>query len=216
MITHHLAEEFLIEYSTGSLGEAESIIVASHISMCAVCRNQVGIYEDVGAALLEEGEMTTVDADSFTRILDKIDRQPEAGPVAPDLDRETLQIVPPPFRVYLGGSLSSLVWNWIGPGIREANLAQLNDFQVSLFRIRAGTTVPAHTHARQEFTLLLEGGFTEGDMHFGKGDVSLADDTVTHSHLIDRAGPCLCLTARNGRMKLTGPFLQLLNPVIRL
>ena len=55
MITHHLSDEYLVEYAAGSLPEAESLVVASHLSMCGECRARVETFESIGAVLLETG-----------------------------------------------------------------------------------------------------------------------------------------------------------------
>ena len=41
MISHHMPEEFLLDYAAGTLPEAESLVVASHLAMCGDCRRRV-------------------------------------------------------------------------------------------------------------------------------------------------------------------------------
>ena len=75
MITHHLSDEYLVEYAAGSLPEAESLVVASHLSMCGECRARVETFESIGAILLEDGETEAVSADAFDTVMGMI-----AGP----------------------------------------------------------------------------------------------------------------------------------------
>jgi len=216
MITHHLSDEFLVEYANGSLPGPEALVVGSHLAICAECRNRVETFETVSAVLLEEGEAEAVSPGALDTILAKIDG-PEEEDAAPliEFDRDTLQVIPPPLRNYLDGSLSDLNWKRTGRGIEEASLVRDEDVRISLLRIRAGQKVPSHTHRGEEFTLVLSGGYADGDDHFGKGDVSLADSAKDHAPVADSDGPCLCLTVRNGATRLTGPIGRFLNPVMR-
>lgn len=216
MITHHLSDEFLVEYANGSLPGPESLVVGSHLAICADCRNRVETFETVSAVLLEEGEAEAVSPGALDTILAKIDglEEEDAAPLI-EFDRDTLQVIPPPLRNYLDGSLSDLNWKRTGRGIEEASLVRDEDVRISLLRIRAGQKVPSHTHRGEEFTLVLSGGYADGDDHFGKGDVSLADSEKDHAPVADSDGPCLCLTVRNGATRLTGPIGRFLNPVMR-
>ena len=216
MITHHLSDEFLVEYANGSLPGPESLVVGSHLAICADCRNRVETFETVSAVLLEEGEAEAVSPGALDTILAKIDglEEEDAAPLI-EFDRDTLQVIPPPLRNYLDGSLSDLNWKRTGRGIDEASLVRDEDVRISLLRIRAGQKVPSHTHRGEEFTLVLSGGYADGDDHFGKGDVSLADSAKDHAPVADSNGPCLCLTVRNGATRLTGPIGRFLNPVMR-
>ena len=216
MITHHLSDEFLVEYANGSLPGPESLVVGSHLAICADCRNRVETFETVSAVLLEEGEAEAVSPGALDTILAKIDglEEEDAAPLI-EFDRDTLQVIPPPLRNYLDGSLSDLNWKRTGRGIEEASLVRDEDVRISLLRIRAGQKVPSHTHRGEEFTLVLSGGYADGDDHFGKGDVSLADSAKDHAPVADSDGPCLCLTVRNGATRLTGPIGRFLNPVMR-
>ena len=42
-IKHHLSEDLLMRYSNGTLCEAFSLAVATHISMCDDCRAALGL-----------------------------------------------------------------------------------------------------------------------------------------------------------------------------
>lgn len=217
MITHHLSDDFLIEYANGSLATPEALVVGSHIAICADCRSRVETFEDVSAVLLEDGDTEAVSADVLDAVLAKLDTPDDTGAdeARIEFDRATLEVIPPPLRGYLGDNLSELDWKRTGRGIEEVSLLREDDIRISLLRIRAGQKVPSHTHGGDEFTLVLSGGYSDGDSHYGKGDVSLADGTTDHAPVADNDGPCLCLTVRNGATRLTGPIGRFLNPLVR-
>ena len=92
MITHHLSDEFLVEYANGSLPGPEALVVGSHLAICAECRDRVETFETVSAVLLEEGEVEAVSPGALEAILAKIDG-PEEEDSAPliEFDRDTLE-----------------------------------------------------------------------------------------------------------------------------
>jgi putative transcriptional regulator len=217
MITHHLSDDFLIEYANGTLAVPESLVVGSHISICTECRARVETFEDVSAVLLEDGNTEAVSADALDAVLAKIATPADDTGAEPQIefDRATLELIPPPLRGYLGDSLSALDWKRTGRGLEEVSLLREDDVRISLLRIRAGQKVPSHTHGGDELTLVLSGGYSDGDAHYGKGDVSVADGAMDHAPVADDDGPCLCLTVRNGATRLTGPIGRFLNPMVR-
>lgn len=215
MITHHISDDLLIEYANGSLPVAESLIVASHISMCSQCRDRVEQYEAVAAALLEDGETASTDDDALSAVFDRIEvAGAENAPAPIDLDRGTMTAVPPPLRTWLSGNLSDLDWQQAGRGVEEVRLESEEDTRVSLLRIRPGQKLPKHTHRGNEYTLVLTGGYSDGERHFGRGDVSIADDETDHSPIADAGEPCLCLVVQDNKVRLTGTVGRFLNPFV--
>ena len=72
MITHHLSDEFLVEYANGSLPSPESLVVGSHLAICAECRERVETFETVSAVLLEDGDVEALSPDALDAVLSAI------------------------------------------------------------------------------------------------------------------------------------------------
>ena len=51
-----MTDALLMAYSAGTLPEAFSLTVATHVSMCDECRARLGAFDSVGGALIEQGE----------------------------------------------------------------------------------------------------------------------------------------------------------------
>ena len=218
MINHHLSDEYLVEYAAGSLDDAESIVVSSHICMCPECRARVETYESVGAVLLEGGETEAVSNDALDAVMAMIDKPVSArdtGPKPIEFDRATLEMIPPPARAYLPADLAALNWKKLARGVEEAGLVDDGEMRVSLLRVRPGRKMPAHTHSGEEYTLVLDGGYRDAHGHYRRGDIGVADGGVDHAPVADDDRPCLCLLVRKGSARLTGPVGRLLNPFIR-
>ena len=219
MTSHHMPEEFLLDYAAGTLPEAVSLVVASHLAMCGDCRRRVAELEEIGAALMDVDAIEVPGETALGEIFDRIDNAPDESdvPAAQPIEfgTATLKTVPAPLRSYLGSDLSDLSWKKRSAHMEEARLAQDGDTQVSLLRIGAGRKVPVHTHGGEEFTLVLSGGYSDANGHYIRGDVSVTDGTVEHAPVADDDEPCLCLTVRVGRTRLTGPIARMFNPLIR-
>lgn len=210
MIVHHLPLDMLVDYATGSLEEGPALIVASHVALCAQCRAQVADFEAVGGALLEETPTAAMSDGAFERVLARIAQEPKAEAVAPQTGLAT--ILPFPLRRYVDAASR---WRRAGLGVEEISLALgEGPHQASLLRIKGGRAMARHRHSGLEFTLVLDGAFTDRGARYAPGDVCFAAEPE-HQPLADADTDCICLAVIDGPMVLTGKLGRLLNPWLR-
>ena len=214
--THHLSEELLLDYAAGSCGEAEALIIATHLALCPECRAVVEACDAVGGALLEDIRPTDLDTHSLEAVLARLD-EPEPlapAPVAAETQRDI--IVPQPLRGYLATDLEKVAWKPVIRGLDEASVPIGGSPAKSrLMRIGAGVAVPRHTHHGSELTLVLAGGFSDNRGHFVRGDIAISDAEVDHRPVADADEDCICFVVTDAPLKLTGPIGRLLNPFVR-
>ena len=98
---HHIPNEILVAYSTGTLPEAFSIIVACHISLCDKCRVEVEALDAVGGAILTNQEKIDVDEDSFLKTMELISNSNEK---ILETEKSSKSIYPNPLKNYIGHS----------------------------------------------------------------------------------------------------------------
>ena len=79
MTQWHPSDEQLIEYSAASCSSAMSIALATHLHFCPTCRRQVSEHEATAAVLFEQQPSAAVEADSFSRLMARIQTSPDAG-----------------------------------------------------------------------------------------------------------------------------------------
>ncbi|WP_420345674.1 ChrR family anti-sigma-E factor [Pelagibius sp.] len=224
MPKHHLSEEILMAYAAGSLPEALSLVVASHLTLCPICRAEVEAYEALGGSLMDALDPASLDESAFSSIMaeiDMLDGEAEEGapwggampaPHRPALEDPSL---PRPLRDYLQVDLATLQWRKVMRGVEDTEITLGQDgAKTRLMRIQPGVAVPKHTHHGQEVTLVLEGGYSDGDGHYERGDVQIADPSVDHQPVADQGEPCICLVVSDAPMKMTGTFGRLLNPFV--
>jgi putative transcriptional regulator len=196
--THHLDEVTLMAYAAGTLHEAFNLIVATHLSLCDVCRADAQAYDAVGGALLGD-ENAALSADSLARtlaLLDKVDIDPVKQTVTSDL--------PAPLHDYVGGDLESIRWRPLGMGVKQAILPTSKGATARLLFIPAGAAMPDHGHQGTELTLVLKGAFQDADGYFARGDVEIADSGVQHIPVADIHEDCICLAVTDAPLRFTG------------
>jgi putative transcriptional regulator len=220
MIATHPSEELLVDYASGSLSEALSLAIASHASMCSSCAEAVRDIEDVGGAMLEDCDPAEIDEAALGRLMARLDEPamplPSAA-AAGGLDGASRAIVPPPLRRYLPRSLDSLPWRRVGRLFEEYRLPlAASGVKAALLRLAPGSLMPRHSHRGQEYTLVLAGGYRDGEQAYGRGDFSAKDPTDQHQPVVDDDGPCICFVALDAPLKLSGPVGVLVNPFLRL
>ena len=169
-IKHHLSEDLLMRYSNGTLCEAFSLAVATHISMCDDCRAALESYEAVGGALLDVSDPEEMGDDSFESVMALIESQPTQ---TTQISERVPSDVPSALSDYIGGSLNDIKWRPIGLGVKQSLLKTSGNSTARLLYIPAGTAVPHHSHNGNELTLVLKGAFEDEVARFGPGDVCL-------------------------------------------
>ncbi len=215
MIRHHPALDLLTDYASGALAEPVALVVACHASMCPACHEQIVRLEGLGGAMLDALPPEDVADEALAATLARIDRpEPKAAPI-PAPDAQTRAVVPAPLRRYLDRGLGALKWRWRGRALSEAPLAiGRRDFRVSLFRMKPGRAAPRHAHGGHEFTLVLQGGFTDEGERYDRGDFALANSARVHVQVADDEG-CLCLVVLDAPVRLRGPLGAVANRFLK-
>jgi putative transcriptional regulator len=198
-IRHHLDEATLLAYSAGTLPEAFSLIVATHLSMCDTCRADAQAYDAIGGALIDRDAMT-MDAGALDKVLAGLDSTTPL-PAAPARPRSVL---PEPLFSYVGGDLDSVRWRPVGMGVRQAILRTSKGATARLLCIPAGAAMPDHGHHGKEMTLVIQGAFQDADDYFAPGDIEIADSDVQHIPVADIHEDCICLAVTDAPLRFTG------------
>ena len=211
-------EELLLEYSAGTLSETPSILVATHLALSPASRKLVRDMEEVAGALFSLGAqdaptMAPMDGE----LLSDVRVEPPKAAASTAAETGYSGPFPEPLASYLGHDAENMPWRRKLPGLKEFHLPPLSDgCKARIFKIRAGRSMPLHTHDGDELTLVLEGGFSDQTGSYRAGDVALADPAVEHRPFADPDGDCICLVVTDGPLRLTGPFGRLLSGLGRL
>lgn len=213
-ITHHLDHATVLAYAAGTLGEAISVVAASHIAWCPSCRAAVRQAEELGGEMLLDIGESSVSAhckDSTMRLLDRatLHRFPAATPVRSE--------VPQPLARLLGGvALADLPWKRKAPGIamHDVRLSSAQNGKLVLMRIAPGKAMPEHGHGGEELTLVLSGAYHDKIGRFGPGDVADLDEDIEHRPVIEAGEECYCIVATEAPTRFKSISARLMQPFI--
>jgi putative transcriptional regulator len=213
-ISHHPPEDLLAHYAAGALSEAEHLVVAVHIAGCARCQRFVRTMEELAVMALTDATAPE-SLGTFAAIMAEIDRSPRAEPQgvrAARSDPELAELPEPLQRCEIGE------WRWVAPGLTTRPILLTPDGKRRAFLLHGepGTRLIQHTHTGDELTCVLKGSYTDHIHRFETGDLDFSDEEVEHELVVTDDGPCLCLTAMTGDLKLRGMFGRLISPFIRL
>jgi len=209
-IKHHPSDAALAAFASGALDEGRSLVIASHLSFCAACRNVVRNFEHVGGALLDRLEPAPMRPDALERALAEIGKV--ESPITPT-PRAAARNLPCPLSEYALGP-----WRWIGRGVqrRSVDVATEPGSHVFILSAAPGTRVPHHGHAGTEWTCVFEGAFRHDLGRYGPGDFEEADETVQHQPVVEDGPSCVCLVALQGNLQFPGWLRRLLQPFVRI
>jgi putative transcriptional regulator len=214
-INHHPDEATILAYAAGAVTEGFSLVLAAHMELCPYCRSRMAQASAVGGELLNELQPVAMSENGFGEIWSRIESDPVEvlpEPQAP----APIDGIPGILKPYLPGSLESLNWRSLAPGIRQYRLNGVESGRgsVRLISIAPGTTIPHHTHLGSELTLVIKGAYEDEIGHFMRGDLADLDTSIHHQPVADDAEPCICIVATDDRLHFSGVFSRMLQPLI--
>ncbi|MEC7761066.1 MAG: ChrR family anti-sigma-E factor [Pseudomonadota bacterium] len=207
-ISHHIPDAVMAAYVAGTLPNAFSLVVATHVSMCDDCRANLHAHEAAGGAVLDNMAEEPISGDLRDRIMGGLDDCIDMDTDAPAYARDG--IYPAPIMAALKGKQPK--WKRLGGGVRQCIIDMDREGSARLLHIPAGRPVPEHTHGGLELTLVLQGGFSDSTGHFDVGDVEVADDDLEHVPMADAGVDCICLAATDAPLRFSALVPRVLQP----
>ncbi|WP_187428269.1 Anti-sigma-E factor ChrR [Roseobacter fucihabitans] len=215
-IKHHLDDTILMAYSAGTLPEAFSLMVATHLSLCDTCRAQAESFDALGGEMLEHIDAhagTALRRNSLEATLALI----SGGPVeTPETTSVACPVLPKPLRDYVGGDLNAIRWKPVGMGVKQAILPTSKDASARLLLIPAGMAMPDHGHRGTEMTMVLQGAFQDEDGYFARGDVETADSNMHHTPVADIHEDCICLAVTDAPLQFDSLLPKIAQRFLRI
>ncbi len=213
-IAHHIDDATLMSYVAGSLPEALSAVVVTHLAVCGECRSKVHEMDLIGAALLSNLQPSALGSDMpRTPRRDPLPRVDEGDEILAAVERSG--DVPGPLSRLVGSDLSSVRWKRLGLGVWHLpiQLSGSSHGDLRLLKIAPGQVMPEHGHGGTELTMVLAGSYSDEIGTYHPGDVADLDDEVEHSPVADRKLGCICLIASEEKARFKGPFARFVQPL---
>lgn len=222
MANYHPSDELLMSFSAGQMPDALGIMVACHLEKCTHCQQRAALYDRLGGEILMQTDDAPVAPQLLTSLLSKLEHSGQgavneapANSVPFEADSRIILNLPKPLRRFVTKEFSHLPWSGMSGSLKEFELPfSGNGLTAKFYKISAGKELPIHTHRGNEYTLVLDGSFsdTAGDYH--QGDFILADSHTIHQPKAANDGDCICFAVTDAPLKMTGFFGRLLNPFL--
>ena len=213
-LNNHPYGELLASYSAGSLPLSQALCISAHLEHCDSCARKLQRLNRVGTELMQQLTPSKASDDLKNRLLDRLDSLEDETP-----KHESARVdssIPRCLRQFVDSSYDDLRWKWVSADIRSVELCRdSNGARVELLKIKPGGSAKTHTHLGDEYTVILEGSFSDEAGLYRKGDFIVRDRHDQHTPVATRDRECICLAVTEGPIQFTGPISRLLNPFLR-
>lgn len=212
----HPQDELLASYSAGSLPMSQALCISAHLDHCPDCMRQLRRLNRVGSELMQQLQPAAPTNEALKqRLFDRLDTLTDESaeqPVRTNIDSS----VPRCLHQFVTDGYQNLPWRTVSSHIKAVQLCRdSNGARVELLRIKPGGAASNHTHLGDEYTVVLEGSFSDEDGLYSKGDFVVRGKNEQHRPVATQDKECICLAVSEGPMQFTGPLSRLLNPFIR-
>ncbi len=211
---NHPTDELLAAYSAGSLPLSQALCVSAHLEHCPACMRKLQRFNRVGSELMSQLKPAPAsDAlkDNLMAKLDLLDEtvvEPEPSSTDPSIPRCLHQ--------FIDRGYQDLPWKRVSADIQSVELCRdSNGARVELLKIRPGGSATTHTHLGDEYTVILEGSFSDEKGLYRQGDFMVKDASDRHTPVATQDRECICLAVTEGPIQFTGFFSRLFNPLLR-
>lgn len=193
----HPSIETLEAYASGELRTGARLVLDLHLRACPSCRRDTDRMEAVGGALLGQEAPAALDPDALGRALASLDRP-----------------APPP-RLRLDDLVRRGIWLPLAPGLALKPLHRIGDpgERLVLIRVAGGRALPEHGHSGPERLVVITGGFEDHQGEYGRGDLVERGPEHRHRPVALPGETCVCLSATEGPLRLTG-LARWLQPLV--
>lgn len=211
--THsHPTDELLAAYSAGSLPLSQALCISAHIEHCQECAHKLQRLNRVGSELMAQLKPAPAQASLKEDLMARLDSlQLEDVPVS-----TTDPSVPRCLHQFIERDYADLPWKRVSADIHSVELCRDNNgAKVELLKIRPGGSATTHTHMGDEYTVILEGSFSDETGLYRQGDFMVKDASDRHTPVATQDRECICLAVTEGPIQFTGFFSRMLNPLLR-
>ena len=239
MIRFHPSAQQLVSFVDGDLSPAVSLMVSAHCDMCSTCQRFVEQEtERLAGSLLEDNGFKQVDLKAdYSAMIAQITQSPSS--VEADTGSQQKQ---PPRKQNTNSEVSMAAndsieldgrnfvlprtlqrykektggWSSLVGKLWQAPVDLGSQGVANFIYMGKGGSVPEHTHRGTEYTLVINGEFSDGLNNYDSGDFIFMDGQNTHTPRSDNTQGCLVFTIVDQPLHFTSGIARLLNPFSHL
>ncbi|WP_032096938.1 MULTISPECIES: ChrR family anti-sigma-E factor [unclassified Alteromonas] len=229
MIKFHPSPQQITEFVEGSLTPAVSLLVSAHCDMCEQCQMRIeSETESLAANMVLEIEESFDESAQFGDMLSQITQAPSSIESDARTSKETSSFKEKSVTIELDGRTFKLPrtlhryidktgnWSSLVGKLWQAPVDLGNQGVANFIFMGSGGSVPEHTHRGTEYTLVIDGEFSDGLANYDTGDFIFMDGNKTHTPKSDTKEGCLVFSIVDQPLHFTSGLARLLNPFSHL
>jgi putative transcriptional regulator len=212
MSRHPAPDELMLDYAAGVLPEGPALAVSLHVALDPAAQRSVSRLAALGGALLEGEVGADLGEAALDRVLARLKDVAIEPKASPPVRRPGFEWAPASLMPYLG----NMEWKRAFGGFEQIEIGLHGDtHRVALLRLQPGKGLPVHRHVANEYTVVLQGGYTDNTGNYGVGDFAVGPGPQEHEPIADPGEPCIALIVVEKPIVLTGAWGRWLNPLLR-
>lgn len=182
------SDELLMKYASGVLDPALQLLLDRHFDLHPPSKARLAVWQEFGGALLAGEPGSALTPGSLDRALSRLG-DPTPAPQA---------------RSHFP-AIDQLPWRWAGPGRAIANIEIPGSALKSYaFRIAPGKAMLQHSHAGEEWTLIVQGAYRDEGGEYATGAFIEEDEETNHRPIATGDMDCICLAVMSGPLSAPG------------
>ena len=212
-------EQLVCAYGAGALDPALALLLETQAALSPPVALDLARANSTAGVFLEQQAPSPLDGAALERVLSRVMTQapPRITPsrITGSSPAVTRSGHPPLFADELAGlphrvrglaldAAATRGWRFAGRGMKSLTLSSGGTAIAEILRIGPGAAAPRHTHAGDEYTLVLSGAFHDERGVYRAGDLTIADEDVTHRPTGTRDAVCYCLAVTDAPLRFTG------------
>jgi putative transcriptional regulator len=218
-LKNHPKHELLVAYSAASLPMSQALCISVHLEHCTECTKNMYRLNQLGSELMQQLQPAPPSPDLKVKVFNQIDQisidEASGEKFVPQLNIEN-QSLPRCLHQFIKTKYEDISWNRLSSDIHNYELCRdQNNAKVELLRLKPGGTSGTHSHMGDEYTVILEGSFSDESGIYHQGDFLVRDSRHQHTPVATIDKECICLAVTEAPIQFTGFFSRLLNPLIR-
>lgn len=218
-LKNHPKDELLAAYAAASLPLSQALCISVHLEHCSECTQNMHHLHQLGSELMHNLQPAKPSPELKNKLFEKIDQISisAAANVKVNLPTDDAnQSLPRCLHQFIKTGYEDIPWKRLSSDIQSYELCRdQNNAKVELLRIRPGGTSGTHTHMGDEYTVILDGSFSDESGLYQQGDFLVRNSLDKHTPVATIDKDCICLAVTEAPIQLTGFFGRMLNPLIR-
>lgn len=220
MINFHPQLAHLRAFAEGTCPTNLALMISAHVDMCPRCQAlttqaQEELSAEVFAAPVDSVVVEHDFKDMMLQITQTADFEPaRVQPVSNLLELDGRHFALP--RALARYTRKTGNWSRLVGKLWQAPVDLGQEGQANFIYMEKGGRVPEHTHKGTEFTLVIDGQFSDGLADYDCGDFTIMDGSNKHMPFSEADEGCLVFTMVDKPLHFTSGLARLLNPFSQL